>query len=997
MTVFIFSILISFQGWGQSLLVEDFTGLTVGANLAGQSTWAKFGSGPDATIGNATPLTYTNYNGGGAEYVIMPSPSATTSKVTKALGSSPAPGTNTFYYSFLLKLTSTSTPSGNYFLSLGDPGTGTVYFARLFAQTNGAGYNIGVSKLSNTATYGTTVLNLNQTYLVVVRYDFVAGATNDPVYVWVNPALTSEPSTSSAEATVSSGTDPTPATVGNFHWHNRGVTNPVGAFDGIRVAYGANSAAAWTNLSAYASGSTPSIVVNPATLNGFSYVQGSGPSSEYSFSVSGSSLTSNISIAPPTNYEISTGTGGAFSATNPIILTQSGGSVVSTTIYVRLKSGLTANNYNGEVITATSTGATNGTITCNGTVLSAPTPVISVLPTALSGFSTVVGVASTSQPYTIGGDYLIDDVTVTAPANFEVSTDDINFSPSIILPQSGGNITGEPVTVHVRIAASAVAGPVSGNIVHSSSTAVSVNLALTGTVLYAEPSNQAANFQVTAPSYSSITLTWADNDGVQPATGFLILANTTGVFTPPVDGVAQTNDYNLSDGSGVANVLHGVQTFTWTGLLSSTHYYFEIYAYTNSGININYKLVPAAPAGDVTTQVFVQPLAAWTFDATPVAPNTPSSLAANFGIQANTAMLYADGTNGSSTWITATTGNELTAFSGTTLNDPREGANVLAGYTYSMVAGTGTSANGKSMVIKFSMTNYKDPILTFATRGTTTGFSSQLWEWSTDNITYTPFGTNTAVTTTNFLTKTLDMSGIDQLDNAATVYLRVTFSGATNATGNNRIDNIVIRGTEIPTTKTINAKVFLEGLYNVNTGLMNQAQDYAGGSSVPKFAAGIADQVTLELHNGSSPYDIAFTYPNVDVNVNGTFSVNTIPGTITGSYYIVIKHRNSIDTWSNLPVDFGAASPILYDFTTAASQSYGDNLKLVGSVYAMYSGNATQDVAVDASDLAAVDNAATGLLKGYYPEDVNGDGLVDATDMALVDNNVTAIIQVKRP
>ena len=46
------------------------------------------------------------------------------------------------------------------------------------------------------------------------------------------------------------------------------------------------------------------------------------------------------------------------------------------TIYVRLKSGLSAGDYNSEVITISSTGASNETVTCSGTVTAAPTPTI---------------------------------------------------------------------------------------------------------------------------------------------------------------------------------------------------------------------------------------------------------------------------------------------------------------------------------------------------------------------------------------------------------------------------------------------------------------------------------------------------------------------------------------------------------------------------------------------------------------------------------------------
>jgi hypothetical protein len=117
-------------------------------------------------------------------------------------------------------------------------------------------------------------------------------------------------------------------------------------------------------------GGTPTITVNPATLTGFSYAQGSGPSSEKTFTVQGSNLTADINITVPTSpaqhYEISKTSGGTFSSS--LTLTQSGGTVSETTIYVRLKAGLSAGNYNNETITVSSTGATSKTVTCSGTV-----------------------------------------------------------------------------------------------------------------------------------------------------------------------------------------------------------------------------------------------------------------------------------------------------------------------------------------------------------------------------------------------------------------------------------------------------------------------------------------------------------------------------------------------------------------------------------------------------------------------------------------------------
>ena len=199
--------------------------------------------------------------------------------------------------------------------------------------------------------------------------------------------------------------------------------------------------------------------------------------------------------------------------------------------------------------------------------------------------------------------------------------------------------------------------------------------------------------------------------------------------------------------------------------------------------------------------------------------------------------------------------------------------------------------------------------------------------------------------------------------------------------------------TDQPQTKTLHIKLFLEGLY-AGGGLMNQAIDLDS----PKFAAGIADIVSVELHDANSLYDVAYIYSDVDLLTDGTLSISSIPATITGSYYLVIKHRNSVETWSSAAIDFGAVGPIDYDFTTTSSNAYGDNMKtLPGIVFGLYAGDATQDGTVDGSDMAAIDNSSTAVLHGYLPEDLNGDGIVDASDMAIVDNNSTAVVGVKRP
>jgi hypothetical protein len=195
----------------------------------------------------------------------------------------------------------------------------------------------------------------------------------------------------------------------------------------------------------------------------------------------------------------------------------------------------------------------------------------------------------------------------------------------------------------------------------------------------------------------------------------------------------------------------------------------------------------------------------------------------------------------------------------------------------------------------------------------------------------------------------------------------------------------------VNTQKTLSLRLLLEGLH-AGGGIMNQAYDEFG----PHFGPGIADQVTIELHNDADYATVEYTSGLVDLNTNGEVTISGISSTLSGSYYITVIHRNSILTASAFPVSF-ALSTINYDFTTAASQAYGDNLKYDGSqatvnYYVIWAGDVNQDGIVDSGDINPVDNAATAITFGYVVEDVNGDGIVDSGDMNILDNNTTSII-----
>jgi hypothetical protein len=337
---------------------------------------------------------------------------------------------------------------------------------------------------------------------------------------------------------------------------------------------------------------TPTITVSPTTLSGFTYQVGSGPSAEQSFTVSGSGLGGNISIVPPTDYEISTGTGVSFVATNPITLTQSGGTVSNTTIYVRLKSGLGIGTYNSESITASSTGATNQTVTCNGTVTGVP--VITVAPTSLSGFTYVEGSGpSAEQSFTISGSYLTSNISIVPPTDYEISTGTAGAfvaSNPITLTQSGGTVSNTPI--YVRLKAGLLMGTYnSENITASSTGATNKTVTCNGTVT-ARPT-----ITVTPTTLSGFTYVFGFGPSIEQS------FTVSGVDLDADMSLIPPTDYEISTGTGVSFVPTNPITLTQSGgSVSATTIYVRLKAGLAIG-NYNSEVITASTAGAINKTV----------------------------------------------------------------------------------------------------------------------------------------------------------------------------------------------------------------------------------------------------------------------------------------------------------------------------------------------------------------------------------------------------------
>ena len=157
----------------------------------------------------------------------------------------------------------------------------------------------------------------------------------------------------------------------------------------------------------------------------------------------------------------------------------------------------------------------------------------------------------------------------------------------------------------------------------------------------------------------------------------------------------------------------------------------------------------------------------------------------------------------------------------------------------------------------------------------------------------------------------------------------------------------------------------------------------------------VSDTARVYLRNSTSPYAVADSSLSVlNQNGLGTFCFFTAT---SGNYYVVAKHRNSIETWSKLPVSFVNGVSTVYNFSTAANKAYGNNLILKATKYCIYGGDVNKDGIVDASDVSDVDNDALNAVSGYVKTDLTGDDFVDSADLSIADNNSLNSVSLLRP
>lgn len=196
---------------------------------------------------------------------------------------------------------------------------------------------------------------------------------------------------------------------------------------------------------------------------------------------------------------------------------------------------------------------------------------------SFTSFNTCTNIASATQSITIYGSNLSNNITVTAPTGFEVSTSSgSGFASTATLSQSGGSVPS--TTIYVRIASTST-GSIFGTLSCTSTGATSATFTLTGTVN-------------TLPVITSLT------GGTRTGTGTLTISGITSTAGATIDWYQ-----NNTGGTALATGVNSTTSYTTPTLSTTTNYFAQARNLTTGCISATRSMTTATINGSFSAGV----------------------------------------------------------------------------------------------------------------------------------------------------------------------------------------------------------------------------------------------------------------------------------------------------------------------------------------------------------------------------------------------------------
>jgi uncharacterized repeat protein (TIGR02543 family) len=583
---------------------------------------------------------------------------------------------------------------------------------------------------------------------------------------------TTSPQTIPSNATVALNSNGFVNTGNNFSGWSTSAGGSVVYTDGASYTIGTSNEtlyAVWTIAS------TPTISTTGA-LTVVNTTYGSASSTPAYFSVSGSTLTSNITVTAPTGYEVSSG--GAYSTT--LDLVQTAGTVSATSVFVRLASTSAVGTYAGNVVLTSAGASTVNVPTVSSAVSAAPLTIegLTGVSREYDGTSTATFSGSPAYNGLVNG----ETYTVQGAANATFNTSSVGTNKPITVsgftvpssnysltqPSLSADITAKPLTVTgasvanksydgtttAAISGGTMVGVISPDIVAltqaGSFVSANVGTGISITPSFSIAGSGASNYSLTQPTGLSANITQA----AQTITFGGLSNQFVGAadYSPGATASSGLSVTYSSSNTAVANIVNGMIQIISAGTTTITA--------TQVG-NSNYA---AATSVNQTLTVINPPLAAWDFTG-------------ENAVATSSADIYNSNLDASSS---ITRGTGATASSGAnsfrTTGFQNNGISILNNDYFQT---TLSAADGFTLSIASINARCSGTASFHATPGVTSQFA-----YSLDGTTFTLIGS--PIQQTSLILPQIDLSSISALQNVAagtTVTFRYYASGQTTTGG----------------------------------------------------------------------------------------------------------------------------------------------------------------------------------------------------------------------
>ena len=540
----------------------------------------------------------------------------------------------------------------------------------------------------------------------------------------------------------------------------------------------------------------------------------------------------------------------------------------------------------------------------------------------LSSFSNCEGTAATEQSFTVTGQYLTNDLTVTAPTGFEVSASSgSGYASSITLTPTDGSVSA---TVYVQIPSTTSSGSPSGDITCSSvhnldnlSTSASATVSATGTVTAVPTITSSTGATICAAGTAGLaatssagTINWytASTGGSSQGTGTSFttpsISATTIYYVDATDGSCTTGSRTAVTATVNSAPDAGTLTVDLTEALST-----QTINWTNSGVSNGTRAYWYQWNDDNTSA----PTGTWIdFGASSEAHSWGAGSAdvnMNRTLWVKTIVTTDQGCPGSPAETTPVYTDVKNCKAGTTTASVSAGtvANMPFGETITYTSGTPGDGSFERFQYQWD--------------GTSDGSWS---DWSTNNP--------NAYTT--------------DINAGQTLYVRSKIVGA------------AVNGSAICTDYSNNIQTFLIDCANAVTASAGSDEDLCNGSSVALSGSG----------SGSNVSSYAWS-PNTEISSTSSASP-TISATSTRTYTLTNTHDNGCTSTDDVVVTVtdGPSITTATDLTTAANTCGETELTIV------HSGTGGDGVWTYAGGLVTYNNSNTTdatINVSPQPSDVN--------------------------